>query len=293
MGTIRSIHTAADYIEANLATPLSAADVAGHSGYSQFHFLRMFQAVTGRSLKQYIRTRQMTEAARRLVEGDTPILDLALEFGFESQASFTRAFKALFTVPPGRFRREGVHYPSVYLNPITPKSLIQHNRGGKMKPKIVEKDVILMVGLRHYGSNQNREIPDLWHTFLQRADEIRHLGDPTHYYGLCTCPKAEIAKEASDTPFEYVAGREVTRFDDIPKDMVTRELPAATYAVFTHKGPLSSLDQTQAYVYGTWAKENAGRLEGDYDFEFYDENFDPAGSEDSEMTIYIPIKPSS
>jgi AraC-like DNA-binding protein len=62
------IDKAVAYIEANLSRRLTLEDVAGQVGYSPYHFLRLFWAVTGETPGAYIRNRRLAEAARLLTE---------------------------------------------------------------------------------------------------------------------------------------------------------------------------------------------------------------------------------
>ncbi len=53
----------------------------------------------------YIRNRRMSLASTALRTTDAGILDISLACGFESQEAFTRAFRKLYGMPPGRFRK--------------------------------------------------------------------------------------------------------------------------------------------------------------------------------------------
>ena len=70
--------------------------------------------------------------------------------------------------------------------------------------------------------------------------------------------------------------------------MVTCEIPASRYAVFTHRGLLINLPHTIKYIWGTWVTKGEYQHKNAPDFELYDERFDPH-SESSEFDIYVPI----
>ena len=160
-----------------------------------------------------------------------------------------------------------------------------------MKPEIKEKKGFKMVGLRYFGTNEDNEIPALWDKFMVRFGDIRHLGNSDNYYGLCTVPEDFADASEGSIAFEYVAGREVTSLEDIPEGMVAREIPDATYAVFTHRGSLENLKVTYGYIYGEWARsQGPDVIAENYDFEFYNERFDLAGSAESELYIFIPVR---
>lgn len=93
------------WIEKNLEQPLSIDHVALKSGYSKWHLQRMFKEVTGQVLGTYIRHRRLTYAALALRMTSKPILDIAMQYRFDSQQSFTRSFKKQFDVTPASYRR--------------------------------------------------------------------------------------------------------------------------------------------------------------------------------------------
>lgn len=99
------IQKAIDYIEENLHHPLSIDLVASVCGFSKFHFLRVFQNEVGMTIGDYIRIRRLTNSARMLIDTNESIINIAFYFGFGAPEAFTRAFKKLYHMPPGEYRR--------------------------------------------------------------------------------------------------------------------------------------------------------------------------------------------
>ncbi|GKW14442.1 RobA family efflux pump transcriptional activator [Pectobacterium carotovorum subsp. carotovorum] len=93
------------WIETQLSTRLSIDEVASRSGYSKWHLQRTYLKSTGMSLGEYIRRRQLSCAAAELRLTRLGVIDVAMKYGFSSQQTFTRAFRAYFGQPPGRYRR--------------------------------------------------------------------------------------------------------------------------------------------------------------------------------------------
>lgn len=100
-----------DYVEAHLGRPLSLYAVARALHVSRFDLHHRFTNATNIPLHSYILRRRLTEAASRLVHSRAPILDIALEAGYDSQQAFSARFKAMYKRTPGQFRRDGVFYP--------------------------------------------------------------------------------------------------------------------------------------------------------------------------------------
>lgn len=101
----KAIQASLNLIEHNLTSELEIHLLAKQAGYSRFHFQRIFRKIIGKSVAEYIRERRMTQSARDLIVSDQRILDIAMIYHFNSQESFTRAFKKVYDMTPGNYRR--------------------------------------------------------------------------------------------------------------------------------------------------------------------------------------------
>ncbi|MHB9133993.1 MAG: GyrI-like domain-containing protein [Armatimonadota bacterium] len=278
------VYRAIGYIEEHLTDEVNVLEIAEYAGYSAFHFGRIFQGLTGESVMEYVRKRRLTMAACALVQTKRRILDIAVEYQYDSQEAFTRSFKRAYGMTPGVYRRRGVLM--LLCVPLTlPLLMAPVRKGEHMEPKIVDKEAMLVVGLKYTGKNEHREIPALWDDFLPRCREVQHIAEPNVCLGVCGDMQADGA-------FSYLAGVPVTVEADISEGMVAWHVPAAKYAVFTHRGPLdgeNSLASTNAYIYREWLPASGYQRADTPDLELYDHRF-AFGQEQSEMDIYIPIK---
>ncbi|GKX63953.1 helix-turn-helix domain-containing protein [Pragia fontium] len=93
-----------NWIEGHLEEPLTVKRVATKSGYSQWHLQRLFKDTTGDSLAYYIRKKRLQNAASELKQSKRTIADIAYQYQFDSQQSFTRAFKKMFSTTPSDYR---------------------------------------------------------------------------------------------------------------------------------------------------------------------------------------------
>ena len=100
-----------DYIETHLNDDLSLDQVAEYAGYSKFYLNRTFREEVGCTIYKYIQMRRMTEAAGMLVDGDQPIIEIALAAGYQSQQAFTDAFREVYGCSPNAYRQEQVFVP--------------------------------------------------------------------------------------------------------------------------------------------------------------------------------------
>jgi len=96
------------WIEIHLEEALSVKRICSKSGYSIWHFQRKFAQLTGLNIYTYVRVRRVINASWALMHTNRPILDIAVENGFNCQASFTRTVRNLTGYTPGRIRREFV-----------------------------------------------------------------------------------------------------------------------------------------------------------------------------------------
>jgi AraC family transcriptional regulator len=124
-------------------------------------------------------------------------------------------------------------------------------------------------------------IPKLWGELIPRLGEVSDRVDRITY-GLCE-PLDERTGEC-----RYVAGVAVSNADRVPDGMEAVTLPAATYAVFTHRGPVDAMGETMRRIYGELLPASGRRRAPGADLERYDERFD--GGADSELEIWIPIE---
>jgi AraC family transcriptional regulator len=118
MNSYERIQKAIDYFEDNLTQVVDLEKAAETACFSVAHFYRMFHALVGHTVKEYIRKRRLSEAGQRLLTTDDRLIDVCFDYRFEYQESFTRAFKKMFGVSPGVYRKgknELVSFPRLDL----------------------------------------------------------------------------------------------------------------------------------------------------------------------------------
>ncbi len=289
--TIR-ILKAIQYIETYLNDDLSLAKVSQAACYSHYHFLRIFQAVTGITAGTYIRRRRLTQAAEALLKEDTRIIEIALDAGFDSQAAFSRAFKEMFDIPPARFRKE--RKTSAFRGqPVLTEKYLNHiqTRGITMTPRFEHKDAQTFIGMgKDCNFGEPEAIGDLWDRFNKMKHLITDLADDNGY-GLCYAPKGKEGKEKDIFPetFRYTAALRVTGDAvSVPEGMEKINMPAERYAVFTHKGSTDTLPETNDYIWKTWLPRSGLELADSPDIELYSKEWDPILKEGN-IEIYLPV----
>jgi len=107
METIETIQKAIDYIEENIAQELDLAAVASKACMSVSHFQRVFLAICGISVGEYIRNRKLTLAGEDVTTTSAKIIDISQKYGYESPEGFSRAFTRFHNASPTKARNRG------------------------------------------------------------------------------------------------------------------------------------------------------------------------------------------
>jgi len=288
---LNTLEKAILYIETHLSDA-GAEDVARYTGYSYYHLTRLFSAVIGESIGSYIKKRRLAESAQKLLYSDMRIIDIAIQYGFESSEAFSRAFKSAYKTSPYVYRKNRVETIVSTKKPLNHQLLSHIAFCVSVKPKIIDIDDVLIAGIRGKTSLNHNTLPLLWQEFLKLAEAVPHTLPSGRTFGVCEC--CETADDTlfsmnGDVIFSEVVGAEVSRFDNLPAWAVSKTIKAGKYAVFTHKGSLSSLRETYAYIWGTWFLGSKIALDCREDFEVYDRRFLGYDHPDSQIDIYIPV----
>lgn len=104
---ISRINRVIDYIENHLTDELTLATLAEVADFSRFHFHRIFQAIVGETLSQFIQRVRVEKAATQLLcNPRKSITDIAFDCGFSGSAAFSRVFRNTFDMSPSQWRMQ-------------------------------------------------------------------------------------------------------------------------------------------------------------------------------------------
>lgn len=249
---LEAMNQALAYIEAHLTEEIDYREAARQAHCSEHHFKRMFSALAGIPLSEYVRRRRLTLAALELQDESVRILDAALKYGYESPDSFTRAFAQLHGVTPSEARRLG--RPLKAFPRMTFQLTIKG--GSEMEYRIVEKDAFRIVGIMGrvpiVFEGVNPAIAELAGTLTpELIATIKGLAD-TEPAGLISA-----STNFSDTRMEekgeldHYIGAATTQ--PAPAGLASLEVPASAWAVFTAAGPFpQTLQSVWGRIYSEW-----------------------------------------
>ncbi|WP_313132866.1 AraC family transcriptional regulator [Anaerocolumna sp.] len=280
------------FIEDHIKENITLEEVADHAGYSLYHFCRVFSLCRGVSVMEYIRGRKLSLAAAELFKG-RKIIDIAMDYGFETPSGFTKAFRKAFGYSPTQYTARMAGYGD--------RKTTLEMGGYIMNPVIVKKPAFKVAGYgiktNITGTTYTKDIASFWSNYNGENLESKMyqiLNPPKHgEVGLCV-PLSESGNAI------YLLGVIVDYFSKVEEDMLTVEVPEAEYAVFTTPPVDTSKDKDQnefsKIITGTWKYifedwfQDSGYIydESKLDFEFYDERCHHR--QDTVMEIYIPVK---
>lgn len=265
-------------IERNLAAELTLDEVAARCNVSLFHLSHAFGETTGMSVGAYIRRRRLTEAARRLAQGEASILAVAADSGYGSHEAFTRAFKAQFGVTPDAMRKTAATSGPEFQDAIAAGASAASGPGA---PRIVDEESLLFVGSsEHIRFDRRQDIAGHWARFMtDRFDAIEHTDG--------SAPVGVVSQSAEDG-IDYMCAVSVRTVGLPPKGCTTLRVDTARYAVFTHARHVAHIGDTYRAIWDEWlpasdfAPMNAPSLER------HKESFDP-GTGLGGVDLWIPV----
>ncbi len=310
---IHTVQKILDVIDNRITERITLRELADESGYSISHLGRIFSTLTGTTLMSYITHRRLRYALYDLSCGEK-ILDIALKYGFETHAGFTKAFKKYFGYPPSIYRIHAIIGRPTRMDIDTLKNKMS---GGTMKPVVMEMQPFIVVGVtsRHKIPDVKftHNIPLYWEsTTLEYNPEevlirLHNLFNKSRHCEYTVC----FDTEPETGEFTYLLGVGVDNTEDLSKiepDMYEMEMPGGLYAKFTTP-PIDSSEyslsdyaqnvrDTWKNVFDSWLPASGYEFdESRYDFEYYDERDHNVDKRDPlytngiiQMDIYIPIK---
>lgn len=155
-GVLERLNQTMDHIERHLDQPVDVAELARVAATSEYHLRRMFSALAGMPLSEYIRRRRLTVAGAEVLGGRGTLLEIATRYGYGSGEAFARAFRVVHGVSPGEARRTG----SALVSQPRLTFRLTVEGSNSMRYRVTERPAFSVVGPRtrvplvHTGPNQ-------------------------------------------------------------------------------------------------------------------------------------------
>ena len=294
MEWLSCIKASIDYIEDHIKENISIEDVANNSYVSSYYLQVGFNIMTGYSIGEYIRNRKLYLAALDLKDNKR-IIDVALEYGYETPESFTKAFKRFHKFNPSQIKKNKIKR----FDPLTIDIQIKGGIVANMNYKITDMFPIKLIGfVKEFDMETSyKEIPLFWDEICEKycfPHIYRGLPAENDYeqaivdncigeFGVCI--------DCKGTKFKYlIAGRYTG--GKVPEGMMLYEFPAGKWAIFDCIGPCpEKLQELNTKIFKEWLPLNKEfELKGDGNIEWYDCVNGEKTDSDYHTQIWIPIK---
>lgn len=291
MSILNDLNEAVNYIERNIKDKIILEDIATSLHLSKYHFHRIFKAVTNKKLMEYVRKRKLSLSLNDLLNTEYKIKDIAANFGFEHEQSYSRSFKKTFGIPPSQFRLNRQQVPII--DKLDLSAIRALEIGIILSQGIVIKPEFYIVGIEHYvvveenyNTNlSNKLAKDFYYSHRKR---IMNAIDPNILISLSTY-KAITSNESM-----YMPALEVMDLNSVPQGMTKKIISTHKYAVFKYIGSHSANDitlKTLNCIYNhiqTWLHHSQYIQDGGFHYERIDNRV--SKDDYCEADIYIPVK---
>lgn len=282
-----------EYIEDHLKEPMTLDDFSSVANLSKFHLIRVFRNFTDLTLMNYVQSRRLAQSLHLLLTTNMRVVDIALDYNFEHEQSYIRAFKKYFNLTPGQYRKNQI--PVSVVNPISIERCFPIKEGVVFPTFVVKPSFYLegipvkIVGnenmLENTAKNKGHDF------FFNHSQKIINPLDAKVYYGLTW------HENNSYTYAYYMPSLETMDLNKTPEDMTGIQVLPHKYATFKYIGKHSAVDVTfnhlldlHNYIHDIWMPKNNYNLfdEGSFFFERIDMNI--SSEHYCEVELYYPLK---
>lgn len=277
LSLVEGVRNALEYIEDNLTEELDIGAIAGKAYMSAFHFQRLFSALCGITVGEYIRLRRLTLAAEELQASDIKVIDAAVKYGYDSAGSFSRAFTKFHGISPSAAKEVGAELKSFMPLQIS----ISLKGGTTMNYRIERKESFSIVGKarKFYAETSYEEIPKFWDDHLKAPENMKKLGYFGGMFGVCL--------DSDGKSFDYLIADPYIPCIPVAEGHEVRVIPAGDWAVFPCT--LAELQDVNTDIWTEWLPNcKEYKLAGNYNVEIYLTKGDKP--EDCGCEIWVPVE---
>lgn len=240
---------------------------------SPYHLQRIFYTLFGKTIGSYIRERRLTEAGTDIKNGEK-VADVAIKYGYESQESFTRAFKKFHGVNPG-VAKKGIILscvPAINMNNLKKGEISMDIKIEK------EKAFSIIVITKQFNEETSFEkVTKFWDEYYEKG--YQKVVPPM--LGICINNNESLE-------FEYGIGSLKEYCNEIPEGFKQINIPEHLWGKFYTKGKMPTTIQKLWKEVVEWVHSSEYEIAANYDFECYSEG--DSDSEDYVSGIWVALK---
>ena len=248
----RIISRVGQYIYDHSDQDISLDAIASYTGFSKYHFNRIFFAATGYQLGEFIQRHKLEKALNLIKQGNHNIIDVALSVGYDSPSSFSRAFKKNFSVTPSDVIRGNLPL-NERAGSLKPKKLMTAQ---KLEPVLNTLPDRKVYGF--YGKGFSEQ------SFSAVAKELfgrlAEIAEPLNYSQLQPIGVSiDNPWTGKQTESRFFAGF-IEGLSAYHENLEVFHWQAGQWACFTHTGPHDTMWQTISQIYAQWVLPNNIKL---------------------------------
>lgn len=264
---LQSIYKVIFYIEQNYNDVLSLEELSKVARFSKYHFHRIFNSIIGENLSDYVRRVRLSNTTMKF-KTNLNITQIAQMSGYETNASFSKAFKKHFGITPKEFSKNA-----------------KKKKGNKMlEPKLVEIEPIEVLYVRKTGGYM-LSADEAWKAMVAFVHENELLEKAIARYGIAHDNPSVIEEHN----LRYDACLELNESANPMGEVSSKQIAGGKYALFMHKGSYALIGESFKNI-GDWIVESGVELRDEPAFQKY-LDLDPTGikEEDLRTELYVPI----
>lgn len=265
-------------LESDPAAPRTLEDLARLAHFSPFHFHRIYRSMIGESVIETARRLRLARAAHLLATTDMPVTSIALETGYESVQTFSRAFSGHTRIAPREFRTRGLRLADLIDGPKP-----HREKGGRMKVEIVEMAPMRPWVVRHRGPMTT--VKDTYSRLWQWQIENGIAGRTKEAVGICYGDE-----KSGDDDFRYYAGiiwDEPVKASDAVEALT---IPGGKYANYRLIGSHDGIPVAFERLYGEWLPKSGCVPDNRPAIEIYRNNPFNTAANELITDLLIPIR---
>jgi AraC family transcriptional regulator len=279
-----------EYVENNINKKFTLDDISRNTNISKFHLHRMFKTLTGETIMEYSQSRKLTCSIDDLINTNKRIIDIALDYGFDYEQSYIRAFRKKFGITPMKIRSE--HISLRITEKINIHDIQNVDNSYIYKPHFEFKQKFYLIGIKHkLMSKSGDKTANTYGKsfFYNQKNDIHDIINPHIYFGYTDWSKN------NNGFIYYIPSVMVKNLNQIPENMTGTFVPANKYVVFKFIGyfrpdEISSRNVGRLLVqlYNRWIFKSGYEFADTFRFEYIDTSI----SKDNycELYIYQPIR---
>ncbi len=251
---MNKILRAIDFIESHLPIGTSIEEIANHCFTSKWHLQKCFKNTVGLSIGQYQRYRLLSLAAQRIASTQERILDIAIEYGFESQEAFARSFKRFANVSPRNLRNNPQWAALITLQKLDKKALSNIECYRRIQSELITEESQRWASYCYQVPNSAddnisviSQVMSFWETFYRR-DELPAMKDRTP-----VLMEFRQLNHFTSGSFPMAIAYPIHKNEPVPSDMIEVVLPKRQMYRFV----LPSTDHALPflnYLYTNWCQ---------------------------------------